>query len=147
MNNTDDMIASINASHNEKKKEYNYQQYLKEQQQAKKIRFTFMAAAATIVVLAGSYKVVKYTLEKTVPLNVATEELAIDTEMILTDNGRTIDDKMTKQELIDYIDQNDLSDEQLVDALVNYAEKHDINARTLLDKAQEANPDAISISR
>lgn len=75
------------------------------------------------------------------PERIVSSELLADAGLTITDNSRRADGQMTEQELIDYINKNNVSMEEVVDKVADSLNWNDIDTEYGMEKVESANPD------
>ena len=75
------------------------------------------------------------------PERIVSSELLADAGLTITDNGKKADGQMTEQELIDYINKNDVSMEEVVDRVTDSLNWNDVDLEYGMEKVESANPE------
>lgn len=74
------------------------------------------------------------------PIEVVATELISDAKLNETDNGKTISGKMTEQELLDYIEEHDLSLDDIREETISSLKARRIDAEFGMEKVERENP-------
>lgn len=94
-----------------------------------------LISGAALVGAVGAYS--KYENK---PIRVVTTELMTDAGFKRTGDGRRIDDKMTEEELVDYIKSYNLSEEEIRASVIKDLKYEGISVEFGMDKVEKANP-------
>ena len=91
--------------------------------------------------LVGLVALCKESSYENKPIKIVTMEMASDSGVALTDNGRKIDGKMTQEELVNYAIEHELTIEQIEEEIANYSKKEMLNKEFVQEKMEEDNPE------
>ena len=142
----DDMMAMVEIDD----ETYAKERQLREERRAKKvknlnIRRKNMIKALAVALAAGaglSLAAVgcsKYMEGQ--PLRNVTDELLSDAGLFITDDGRHIPGKMTREELVDYIEENNIELDDIKDKVESRLKFDGINVESGMDRVMDFNPD------
>jgi hypothetical protein len=142
----DDMMAMVEIDD----ETYAKERQLREEKRAKKvknlnIRRKNMIKAIAVALAAGaglSLAAVgcsKYMEGQ--PLRNVTDELLSDAGLFITDDGRNIPGKMTREELVDYIEENNIELDDIKDKVESRLKFDGHNVEVQMDRIMDANPD------
>lgn len=95
---------------------------------------TFIASSTIM-----AFALVKNFQYENRPIKIAVNELISDAGFNKTDDGRTIDGKMTQEELANYAIENGLSIEQIENELNKFSKKNKIDYDFVQEKVEESN--------
>lgn len=102
-------------------------------------------AGISVAVISASFAIVKMATDYVnKPINKVVRELAADSGLYETDNGKKIAGNMTEEELLRYKEIHNLTDEELVEAVAKFAHQSGYEPDLLLQKIYETNPEVFS---
>lgn len=101
-------------------------------------------AGVSLVAIAAIVLIKKGIDYNNKPINKVVRELAADSGLYETDNGKKISGNMTEEELLRYKEEHNLTDEELVEALAKFAHQSGYEPDLLLQKIYETNPEVFS---
>lgn len=102
----------------------------------KAITIAIAAGAGLSLAAVGCSKFVKGQ-----PLRNVADELLSDAGLFMTDDGRDIPGQMTREELVDYIEENNISLDDIKDKVESRLKFDGIDVEFGMDKVMNANPD------
>lgn len=140
----DDMIEMNKLDEETDRKIYNEKRERRNKKNIRNIRIrktAFAVIAGSVILIGGIEAVHKYESK---PIRVVTTELMTDAGFKRTGDGRRIDDKMTEQELVDYIKANNLQESEIRTSLTKDLKYEGIDYNFGMDKIEKANPDVFN---
>lgn len=93
------------------------------------------------IVLASIVLVTSAIKYENKPIRVTVREMAADSGLYLTDDGRKINGKMTQEELVDYAIKHNLTMEQLDAEITKFCNKEWLAEDVVREKMEETNPE------
>lgn len=142
----DDMIEMNKLDEETDRKIYNEKRERRNKKNIRNIQIrktAFAVIAGSVILIGGIESVHKYESK---PIRVVTTELMTDAGFKRTGDGRRIDDKMTEQELVDYIKANNLQESEIRTSLTKDLKHEGIDYNFGMDKIEKANPDVFNQS-
>lgn len=107
----------------------------------KGIRYTAICSVSVAAVLSGSIILVNKVNYENKPVTKVVKEMAIDSGFYRTGDGKSVDDKMTKDELLSYIIDKELSLYEIEEQVKVYSNKESINLDFVKEKMAQTNPE------
>jgi len=105
----------------------------------KKNTHNFKGYLKLAVLVGMTFVLVKTVKYENQPIRVVVNELTSDSGLNLTDDGRTINGKMTQEELANYAISNGLSIEQIEEELEKYSKKQNLNYEFVEEEVEKDN--------
>lgn len=126
-------------------------QMAREQENIKRVKFQKFKryTALTILVLAGSFALKKQIDYTNKPINIVTHDILANEGLLETDNGKTIESKQFSKdeelELYNYIINNNLTNEQVLDNIEKRCKKENIDYNIALNQMKTDYPGLFEI--
>lgn len=105
----------------------------------KKVTHKFKGYAKIAILVGMTFALIKVCKYENQPIRIVINELTSDSGFNLTDDGRTIDGKMTQEELANYAISNGLSIEQIEEELVKYSRKQNLSYEFVEEEVEKDN--------
>lgn len=102
-------------------------------------RITKYTLAALAV--GGFIMLYKESTYENKPIKYVVNEMALDSRLELSDNGKVFSGKMTQEELVDYAIKHELTIEQIEEEIQNYSRKTHLDNEFVEEKMEESNPE------
>lgn len=120
--------------------------YKKNQREKTKIKFrnkAIIKIAAGVVLVGGLSALL---MDSNKPVNIVATEMVSDAGLYKTDDGKKIDGKMTREELLEYIETHDLSSDEIEKAVRKFLKQEMVaNIDNALEKIDNNNPGILEL--
>lgn len=109
-----------------------------------KIRKIHIYAGIIAMGIGAVVAIKKFSNYQNRPIKIVINELSSDSKLNLSENGKTSTGNMTRDELVDYIIDHNLTENEINNAIDDFVSQEKLDSEFVQNKMQESNPEVFN---